>query len=148
MRDATTLGGDRVSLRAIDGTVTELGPDVRAQPGDDVLDAHGDVLLPGLVNGHTHAAMTLFRGYGGDLPLMEWLEQKIWPAEARLTDDDVYWGTRLACLEMIRTGTVTVLGHVLATGRGRARGARLGPPRHGRAAPARRHGSVAEQGSL
>ena len=81
-------------------------PTLRAQPGDDVLDAHGDVLLPGLVNGHTHAAMTLFRGYGGDLPLMEWLEQKIWPAEARLTDDDVYWGTRLACLEMIRTGTV------------------------------------------
>jgi 5-methylthioadenosine/S-adenosylhomocysteine deaminase len=50
--------------------------------------------------------MTLFRGYGGDLALMEWLEQKIWPAEARLTDDDVYWGTRLACIEMIRTGTV------------------------------------------
>jgi 5-methylthioadenosine/S-adenosylhomocysteine deaminase len=106
VRDATTLGGDRVDLRAIDGTVTELGPDVLAQPGDDVLDAHGDVLLPGFVNGHTHAAMTLFRGYGGDLPLMEWLEQKIWPAEARLTDEDVYWGTRLACLEMIRTGTV------------------------------------------
>ena len=50
--------------------------------------------------------MTLFRGFGDDLPLMEWLEQKIWPAEARLTDDDVYWGTRLACVEMIRTGTV------------------------------------------
>ena len=66
---------------------------------------------------------------------MEWLEQKIWPAEARLTDDDVYWGTRLACLEMIRTGTVTLLGHVLATGRGRARAVRdaglratVGPP--------------------
>ncbi len=50
--------------------------------------------------------MTLFRGFGDDLPLMEWLEQRIWPAEARLTGDDVYWGTRLACLEMIRTGTV------------------------------------------
>ena len=50
--------------------------------------------------------MTLFRGYGSDLPLMEWLEQKIWPAEARLSEDDVYWGTRLACVEMIRTGTV------------------------------------------
>ena len=61
---------------------------------------------PALVNGHTHAAMTLFRGFGDDLPLMEWLEQRIWPAEARLTADDVYWGTRLACLEMIRSGTV------------------------------------------
>jgi 5-methylthioadenosine/S-adenosylhomocysteine deaminase len=63
--------------------------------------------IPGLVNGHTHAAMTLFRGYADDLPLMEWLEQHIWPAEKRLGADDVYWGTRLACLEMIRTGTVS-----------------------------------------
>ena len=50
--------------------------------------------------------MTLFRGYGDDLPLMEWLEEVIWPVEARLDADDVYWGTRLACVEMIRTGTV------------------------------------------
>ena len=58
------------------------------------------------MNGHTHAAMTLFRGYGDDLPLMEWLEKRIWPVEARLDADDVYWGARLACAEMIRTGTV------------------------------------------
>ena len=50
--------------------------------------------------------MTLFRGYADDLPLMEWLQKHIWPVEARLDDDDVYWGTRLACVEMIRTGTV------------------------------------------
>jgi len=49
--------------------------------------------------------MTLFRGYGGDLPLMRWLREKIWPVEARLEAEDVYWGTRLACVEMIRTGT-------------------------------------------
>ena len=58
-----------------------------------------------LVNGHTHAAMTLFRGTGGDLPLMPWLEERIWPVEAKLDAEDVYWGTRLACAEMIRTGT-------------------------------------------
>ena len=63
-------------------------------------------LVPGLINGHTHAAMTLFRGHGDDLPLMRWLEEVIWPVEARLDDEDVYWGTRLACVEMIRTGTV------------------------------------------
>jgi 5-methylthioadenosine/S-adenosylhomocysteine deaminase len=62
--------------------------------------------VPGLVNAHTHAAMTLFRGYADDLPLMTWLEQHIWPAERRLQPEDVYWGTRLACVEMIRTGTV------------------------------------------
>jgi 5-methylthioadenosine/S-adenosylhomocysteine deaminase len=65
------------------------------------------ILIPGLVNAHTHAAMTLFRGYADDLPLMEWLEQHIWPVEKRMSDDDVYWGTRLACVEMIRTGTTS-----------------------------------------
>jgi len=100
------LDGAAVGLRVVDGRIAELGVDVVPAPGDEVVEGSGHVLLPGLVNGHTHAAMTLFRGYGGDLPLMEWLEQKIWPAEARLTDDDVYWGTRLACCEMIRTGTV------------------------------------------
>ena len=97
--------GVTVGLRAVDGVIAELGADVVAAPGDEVVDGTGLALLPGLVNGHTHAAMTLFRGYGGDLPLMEWLQTRIWPAEARLDDDDVYWGTRLACLEMIRSGT-------------------------------------------
>ncbi len=49
--------------------------------------------------------MTLFRGYGGDLPLMRWLREAIWPVEAKLEPEDVYWGARLACAEMIRTGT-------------------------------------------
>jgi 5-methylthioadenosine/S-adenosylhomocysteine deaminase len=62
--------------------------------------------VDGLVNAHTHAAMTLFRGYADDLPLMVWLEEHIWPVERRLEDEDVYWGTRLACAEMIRSGTV------------------------------------------
>jgi 5-methylthioadenosine/S-adenosylhomocysteine deaminase len=49
--------------------------------------------------------MTLFRGYGGDLPLLRWLQEKVWPVEANLDAEDVYWGARLACVEMIRTGT-------------------------------------------
>ena len=100
-----TLDGEAVTLRAEDGGIAELGPSVEAQPGDELLDAEGLRLCPPMVNGHTHAAMTLFRGFGDDLPLMEWLETKIWPAEARLEPRDVYWGTRLACLEMIRSGT-------------------------------------------
>lgn len=67
----------------------------------------GRVALPGFVNAHTHAAMTLFRGYADDLPLQEWLETKIFPIEARLTAEDVYWGTLLACMEMIKSGTTT-----------------------------------------
>jgi 5-methylthioadenosine/S-adenosylhomocysteine deaminase len=100
-----THEGRSVGLRAAGGVIVALGPDVVAEPGDEVLDGSGRVLLPGLVNAHAHAAMTLFRGFGSDLRLMDWLEDKIWPAEAKLTDDDVYWGTRLACNEMLRTGT-------------------------------------------
>jgi 5-methylthioadenosine/S-adenosylhomocysteine deaminase len=100
------FGGETVGLRAVEGRIAELGPEVEAKPGDELIEAKGKHLVSGLVNGHTHAAMTLFRGHGDDRPLMEWLRKVIWPVEARLTDDDVYWGTRLACAEMIRTGTV------------------------------------------
>ncbi len=103
--DAVRLDGTPVSLRAVDGVLTAVGADVHPEPGDERLDGHGRVLVPGLVNGHTHAAMTLFRGFAGDLTLLDWLQDHIWPAEARLQPDDLYWGTRLACLEMIRTGT-------------------------------------------
>ena len=104
--EGATLAGATVGLRVEDGRIAELGPDVVAQAGDRVIEGGGKALVPGLVNGHTHAAMTLFRGYADDLPLMVWLTAHIWPAEAKLTADDVYWGTRLACVEMIRSGTV------------------------------------------
>jgi 5-methylthioadenosine/S-adenosylhomocysteine deaminase len=101
------LDGETVGLRVEDGVISELGPSVEPRTGDEVIDADGLLLSPPMVNGHTHAAMTLFRGFGDDLPLMEWLARKIWPAEAKLHPDDVYWGTRLACLEMIRSGTTS-----------------------------------------
>jgi 5-methylthioadenosine/S-adenosylhomocysteine deaminase len=98
--------GESVGLRcAEDGTIAALGPEVSAEAGGETIDAAGTPLVGALVNGHTHAAMTLFRGYGGELPLMRWLQEKIWPVEAKLDAEDVYWGTRLACVEMIRTGT-------------------------------------------
>ena len=99
------LDGETVGLRVEDGLITELGPAAEPRTGDEVIDAEGLLLIPPMVNAHTHAAMTLFRGFGDDMPLMEWLRTKIWPAEAKLHPDDVYWGTRLACLEMIRSGT-------------------------------------------
>ncbi len=70
-----------------------------------VIDGHGKAAFPGMVNCHTHAAMSLFRGYGDDLPLQQWLGEKIWPNEKNLDDEIVYWGSRLACLEMIKSGT-------------------------------------------
>ncbi len=72
---------------------------------DKVIDGTGKAVIPGFINGHTHAAMTLFRGAGDDMPLEQWLQEKIWPYEAKLTGEDVYWATKLACLEMIKTGT-------------------------------------------
>ncbi|HEY8909193.1 MAG TPA: amidohydrolase [Desulfosporosinus sp.] len=76
---------------------------------DRILDLPNDVVMPGLINTHTHAAMTLLRSYADDLPLMPWLNEKVWPFEAKLTEEDIYWGTALALCEMIRSGTTTML---------------------------------------
>ncbi|MFB6071217.1 MAG: amidohydrolase [Halanaeroarchaeum sp.] len=85
-----------------EGVVRAVG-DVPA--GDEVLDATGGLVMPGLVNAHTHAAMTLLRGYADDKPLDRWLREDIWPAEAALEPADVRAGTELALAEMIRSGT-------------------------------------------
>ena len=74
-----------------------------------VLEARDQIALPGLYNLHTHAAMTLLRGYADDLPLQQWLEEKIWPQEAKLESEEIYWGTKLAILEMISTGTTAFM---------------------------------------
>ncbi len=85
-----------------DGKIVEIGnPKVEA---DHVIDGKGKVLLPGLINAHTHSSMTLFRGYADDMELKPWLEEKIWPLEAKLKPEDCYLGSLLACLEMIRFG--------------------------------------------
>ena len=89
----------------IEGGIITKVAESTDETADTVIDAKGGVVLPGLVNTHTHAGMTLFRGYADDLTLSDWLENHIWPAEAQLTDDDLYIGTKLACLEMIRSGT-------------------------------------------
>lgn len=73
---------------------------------DEVLDCSGLAILPPFYNAHTHAAMTLLRGYADDLPLQKWLSEFIWPIENKMKPADVYAGSRLAILEMIRSGTV------------------------------------------
>ena len=69
------------------------------------IDAHGLAVFPGLMNMHSHAPMTLFRGLGDDQPLDVWLKDYIWPAEQKLTDERVYQGTLQACREMLASGT-------------------------------------------
>jgi 5-methylthioadenosine/S-adenosylhomocysteine deaminase len=90
------------------GTIAGIGEDERLQHRNEaefIIDGDRAIALPGLVNTHTHAAMALLRGYADDMVLQDWLTQKIWPLEAHLTGNDIYLGTRLACLEMIRSGT-------------------------------------------
>jgi 5-methylthioadenosine/S-adenosylhomocysteine deaminase len=77
----------------------------------EIVDASRHIVLPGFFNAHTHSAMTLFRGWAEDLPLDRWFNERIRPAESRLTAEDVYWGTALAAAEMIRSGTVGFADH-------------------------------------
>jgi len=99
------LDGKKRDIFIEGNTIKKIGNDFNFKT-EERIDAKGEkAVLPGLINCHTHAAMTLFRGYADDLPLKEWLEKKIWPLEAKLTEEDVYWGTKLACIEMIKTGT-------------------------------------------
>lgn len=91
-----------VDVGVADGDVATIGD---AGSADREIDASGCLVLPGLVNAHTHAPMTLLRGYADDLPLEEWLEEHVWPIEAHFEPDDVAAGARLAALEMIRSGT-------------------------------------------
>ncbi|AHY48011.1 Cytosine deaminase and related metal-dependent hydrolase [Rubrobacter radiotolerans] len=72
---------------------------------DETVDLSGKLLMPGLINTHGHAAMCLLRGYGSDLPLQTWLEEKMWPMEARFGAEQVRWGTALAVVEMLKGGT-------------------------------------------
>jgi 5-methylthioadenosine/S-adenosylhomocysteine deaminase len=97
---AVVICGDRI---------TWVGPAAEAPVTSTTrrLDARGGIIMPGLVNTHTHAAMTLFRGLADDLPLMTWLNDHIFPAEAKLTEEKVYWGALLACAEMILSGTTS-----------------------------------------
>ena len=96
------LNGERNNIYIEENRISEIGRIIEA---DEIVDAGGMIAMPGLVNTHTHAAMSLLRGYGDDMPLHEWLQNRIWPAEAKLTGEMAYWGTRLAIIEMIKSGT-------------------------------------------
>jgi len=101
---------DDATIVVSDARIVYIGTAAGApapRPGDRVIDATGKVALPGLINAHTHLAMTLFRGAVDDLPLKAWLEEKIWPAEVHFTPEDVYWASRLGIAEMLRAGVTT-----------------------------------------
>lgn len=89
-----------------DNLIAHIGTDIPQDiTFDKTIDGSNKFAAPGFVNAHTHAAMTLFRSYADDMFLMDWLQNKIWPAEAKLNSEDIYWGSTLAIAEMIKTGT-------------------------------------------
>jgi 5-methylthioadenosine/S-adenosylhomocysteine deaminase len=85
--------------------ISAVGKGIKEKGAEFILDGRRKAIIPGLVNAHTHAAMVLFRGLADDMELQKWLEKEIWPAESKLKRKHVYWGTRLACLEMVKSGT-------------------------------------------
>jgi 5-methylthioadenosine/S-adenosylhomocysteine deaminase len=94
------------SVLVEDGIIAEIGPRA-AESADETIDCEGKIVLPGLINTHTHLAMTMFRGVADDMKLEEWLQSKIWPLELKLTPEMCHYGALLGCLEMIATGTTT-----------------------------------------
>lgn len=116
IHNVDVLSGDKVLKNAVivvdDGYITNLVDQISEADkaallanAKTVLDGHGQLATPGLVNTHTHIAMGLFRNYADDLELMDWLENAIWPTEAKLNDHYVKVGTQLGIAEMLRTGT-------------------------------------------
>ena len=105
-REASILEGNFLCIKG--DTISYIGEhDEKSFDAKKVIDARGGLILPGLINGHTHAAMSLFRGLADDLPLMEWLNNYIFPAESKIDAEFVFTGTLLACAEMIMSGTTT-----------------------------------------
>lgn len=100
-------------------TILEVGPQtelLKKYPRATRLEQPQGLVMPGLVNAHTHAAMSCFRGLADDLPLMQWLQEHIFPAEAKLSGEMVYWSTLLSTLEMIRSGTTSFCDMYLFAG--------------------------------
>lgn len=94
------------SILIENGGIKQIGRNVKG-PTDIEIDGKGKILLPGLINAHTHLSMALFRGFADDMQLQDWLEKKIWPLEAKLTGEACYYGALLGSAEMILSGTTS-----------------------------------------
>ena len=109
LKNATLLpeygyGDQKCNLLIENSVIKQITTGSIAESADETVDCAGNLLMPAFYNIHCHAAMTLFRGYGEDLPLQRWLEEKIFPAEELLTPTSVYVATKLAIAEMLRNG--------------------------------------------
>ena len=109
IKNATVLLPDGTTpvanIAVIDDRIAAVGDIPKNFQAEKIIDGTAHFAIPGFVNAHTHISMTLLRSYADDMKLMDWLEQMIWPIEAKLCSDDIYWGAMLAAVEMIRSGT-------------------------------------------
>lgn len=97
---------EKLDIVIADDTIKELTNEYKGEY-DKLIDATNKVVMPGLINCHTHLGMSVFRATNDSLTLEKWLQEKIWPIEDKLTDDDIYYTTMLSCIEMIKSGTTT-----------------------------------------
>lgn len=109
IKDATIISDEilKSSILIVDDTIQEISSSLNDKDADKIIDASNKIAMPGLINTHSHVAMTLLRGVGDDQSLQTWLNDYIWPKEANLNEELVYWGSKLAMAEMIKTGTTT-----------------------------------------
>lgn len=109
IKNATLIGQDikKGSVLIENDKISSIGDNINSNNADEVINGEGKVLIPGLINTHTHQSMTLMRGLADDLPLNTWLNDHIWPTEAHLNGEHCYAGALLACVEMIKSGTTT-----------------------------------------
>lgn len=118
IKDATLISMEETRTRKEEGydvlvdneKIVKIGQNLD-EKADKVIDAKSRVLLPGLINTHAHVPMSIFREIVDGLPLQEWLEEKIWPIESKLTGDDIYKASLLSFEEMIASGTTTINDH-------------------------------------
>ena len=111
IKNATVVlptGETKVANIAVEGTkILAIGKEPETFVAEETIDAKDMLAIPGFVNAHTHASMTLLRSYADDMELMTWLNDHIWPVEAKMVSNDIYWGAALAAVEMIESGTTT-----------------------------------------
>ena len=105
--DPNNFENKKQSLLIKDDLIAEIADSIDEANVDKIIDAEGKILLPGLINTHTHLSMTLFRGLADDLSLDSWLNDHIWPMEANLNGDYCYIGALLGAVELIKSGTTT-----------------------------------------
>lgn len=100
----TYLDGKITDVYIEGNLISQIGENIEIK-ADEIINGTNKAILPGLMNGHSHSPMVLLRGYGDDLNLYDWLNKYIWPIEAKMTGEDIFWGSKMACLEMIKNGT-------------------------------------------